>query len=80
MPTKYSTPELSGSRPFMRRLVIGSAVFITLAAAGFFLIQENSTFKRQDRDGSNFNQAIPAQGDSTGVGAEILGEPYHFNH
>jgi hypothetical protein len=64
----------------MRRLVIGSAIFITLAAAGFLLIQANSTSNRQGGDSTNFNHTIPAQGDPTGVDAEILGEPYHFDH
>jgi hypothetical protein len=80
MSTSYSTPELNRSRPFMRRLVIVSALLITLATVGFLLIQANSTSNRQSGDSTTFNHTIPAQVDATVIDAEILGEPYHFDH
>jgi hypothetical protein len=55
-------------------------VLLALSAASFLQILTNSEATIPSTDNASVNLAIPAQGDPTGVDAEILGEPYHFDH
>ena len=74
--------NLIGSRHSSRRAVAWGVVIVVLALAGAGLVLDpaNSTAKKRDGDSSGLCLSLTSHIDSTGVDAEVLGEPYHFDH
>jgi hypothetical protein len=82
MATCNTAQDFPGSRHSNRRSVAGGVVIVVLAlASGALLLgPANSTAHKPDGDSSKLSLNTTAHGDSTGVEAEVLGEPYHFDH
>jgi len=56
------------------------AMIVMIIATGLFLVTANSAAKNQRSDSPSSFPAVTVLGDPIGSPAEVLGQPYHFDH
>lgn len=77
-----NSTQHKNSNLFPANSIAMSAMIVMIIATGLFLVTAHSTAKNQGSNSPSPSSfpAVTVLGDPVGSPAEVLGEPYHFDH